>query len=112
MSKSTSRQHLTCTSGSPPSNPAVLPDVDVIHEGQADRDFLIAELDGRAEQDQSDIILHAHSVKALVEDQAVWLVLFQWEAEVSSPHYNSEIWWPKKQNRSSVDTSKREDFVL
>lgn len=90
----------------------MLPRIDVIYEGQADGDFLIAELNGIAEQDQSNIILHAHSVEVFVEDQAVRPMLFQRAAEVSSPHFNSEIWWPYKQNRSSADVSKHEGFLL
>lgn len=89
-----------------------MPRIDVMYEGQADGGFLIAELDGRAEQDQSDIIFHAHSIEVFVEDQAVGFMFFQREAEVGSPHYNGEVWWPYMQNRSSVDISKREGFVL
>lgn len=69
----------------------MLPRVDVIHEGQADGDFLIAEFGGRPQQDQSNIIFHAHSVKGFVEDQSLWPMFFQQEAEVKSLHHNSEI---------------------
>lgn len=70
-----------------------------MHEGQADGDFLVAELDGRAEHDQGNIMFHACSVKVFMDNQAVWLMFFQRVVKVNSPYYNSEIWWPYKQKQ-------------
>lgn len=72
----------------------MLPRVRVTHEGQADGNFLLAELDGAAEQDEGNVVLQAGSVEFLVQDQAVWVVLFQREAEVNSPHCHRQICWP------------------
>lgn len=87
-------QHLTCICALPASNPAVLPRACVTHKGQADGNFLGAELDGVAQQDQGNVILQAGSVELLVQDQTVRVVLLQWDAEVNSPHCHCQIWWP------------------